>query len=168
MFKERKLMSFALQWTNFLPRLSIGYNARASCLIAFFLLLSPSISANGFKAHPIPNWVKPIDSVSEDKVDKETVRDGVAYLLLDRQWRVTDKTHSQYQRIVIKALNSSGVEEASQITIDFDPLYESVSLHKILVHRDGTAIDRFKRSQINIIQREEELDLKIWQLAQWT
>jgi len=83
-------------------------------------------------------------------------------LLVDKQWQIDEGKQSQYQHYSTKALNTSGVTEVSQFSINFDPVYESVLLHKILVHRDGNILDRKERSQINLIQREKDLDIQIY------
>lgn len=131
-------------------------------IFLFGLLFSSSAFTQDYDTASVPAWVSPVQIPARDEVDQQNHSNGTAYLLVDRQWRVNEGQQSYYDRIVSKALNTSGVTEISQVSIDFDPVYESVILHKIMIHRDGQIIDRIDRSQINLIQREKDLDYQIY------
>jgi len=131
-------------------------------IVLFGLVFSPPIVAQDYVVAPIPAWVEFVEIPVSDLVAQDNNKNGVAYLLVDRQWRVNEGQQSHYRHIVSKALNTSGVEEASQISIGFDPVYESVVLHEIVIHRGGRRIERIERSRINLIQREEDLDSQIY------
>jgi len=134
-----------------------------TCLIVLFgLLFATPVFAQGYIIEPVPGWVKSVQTLASDQADQQNNSNGVAYLLVDHQWRVSEGEQSHYRRFVSKALNTSGVAEASHISIDFDPIYESVVLHQIVIHRDGRIIDRVDRSQINLIQREKDLEHQIY------
>ena len=59
-------------------------------------------------------------------------------------------------------LTENGVEEGARISITFDPSYETVTMHRLIVHRDGKAVDRLARQEIKVIQREERLDWHLY------
>lgn len=111
---------------------------------------------------PPPEWVTPLPAPLADRLPGENHKDGVGYLLVDRQWRIDHTRHSRFHHYVSKALNSSGVEAVSHIAIAFDPEYETVTLHQVDIVRDGRRIDRRDRLQMNLIQREKELEYQIY------
>jgi hypothetical protein len=109
-----------------------------------------------------PAWVASVTTPPDDRVERQNHRDGVAYRLVDRQWRIDRGQQSRYGHYVSKALHTSGVAETSQIAIDFDPSHESLVLHQVVIHRDGRVFDRLDRSQISLIQREKDLEHQIY------
>lgn len=119
-------------------------------ILLFGLVFSLPAFAQGYTIAQVPSWVNYTQTPASDQADQQNNSNGVAYLLVDHQWRVNEGQQSHHQHFVNKALNTSGVSEASQISIDYDPVYESVVLHQIMIHRDGRIIDRVDRSQINL------------------
>ena len=97
-------------------------------VVLFGLVFTPAVFAQGYTIGPAPSWVKPAQIPDSDKLSQQNNSDGEAYLLVDFQWQVGESQHSQYRHIVTKALNTTGVSEASQISIDFDPVYETLVL----------------------------------------
>ena len=107
---------------------------------------------------PEPDWV---DSSSWDRDAvgrKRKDLDGdVHYLLFDRQENASLNPQSRYRRVVYRFLTESGVQENSQISVTFDPEYETLEFHRLTVHRDGKALDRLGSQKIKTLQREEDL-----------
>ncbi|MEJ2691743.1 MAG: DUF3857 domain-containing protein [Candidatus Thiodiazotropha sp.] len=103
-----------------------------------------------------------VQAPSGDWVEKAPGSNGVAYLLVDRQWSMVESRQRYFNHLVIKAVSVSGVDEASGISIDFDPLYESLTLHGISVWRNGVEQDRLDRSRIDLIQREKEMEYRLY------
>ncbi|MBT8438380.1 MAG: DUF3857 domain-containing protein, partial [Gammaproteobacteria bacterium] len=130
--------------------------------VVFGLVFTPAIFAQGYTIAPAPSWVKPAHIPTGEKLKQQNNSNGEAFLLIDFQWQVNEGQQSQYRHIVTKALNTTGVAEVSQISIDFDPIYETLVLHTVNIQRNGQIIDRIDRTQINLIQREEDLDYQIY------
>lgn len=127
-----------------------------------FLFFSASVGAQGYAIAPVPSWVVSVTSPRDGWVEKAPGSKGEVYLLVDRQWSMLDGRQQYYNHFATKALSPSGVKEVSGISIDFDPLYESLTLHGVTVWRDGVAQDRLKRSRIDLIQRERELEYQLY------
>jgi transglutaminase-like putative cysteine protease len=87
---------------------------------------------------------------------------GIPLYGCDNQWSMSGGKQRFYNHFATKAVLPSSVEEASAISIDFDPLYESLTLHGITVWRDGKAMQRLKRARIDLIQREKELEYQLY------
>jgi len=134
-----------------------------TCLVALAgMAFTPFVLAQGYSIAPAPDWVQSAQIPTGSELKQLNNSNGEAFLLVDFQWQVSESTHSKYRHIATRALNTTGVTEASQISIDFDPSYETLVLHKIHIQRDGRIFDRIKRTQINLIQREEDLDYQIY------
>jgi hypothetical protein len=59
-------------------------------------------------------------------------------------------------------VNNVGVQNASEINISFDPAYETISFHFIRIIRNGEIINKYKEKEIKVIQREDNLESKIY------
>ncbi|MEJ2456235.1 MAG: DUF3857 domain-containing protein [Candidatus Thiodiazotropha sp.] len=137
-------------------------NAVLSWCCALLLFCSASVLAQGYDIAPAPPWVVSVAAPKDDWVEKAPGTNGEAYLLVDRQWSMVAGRQQYYNHFATKARSTSGVEEVSGIAIDFDPLYESLTLHGVTVWRDGVAQDRLGRSRIDLIQREKELEYQLY------
>src|SRR5437763_6896723 len=108
--------------------------------LLLIILLASSARAAEVLIGPAPMWVHQL-YVDVPKVEpKNDVRYGIYTLLDDHQVRVTN-TVVGYKRRVEKVLTPGGVQNASELSIDFDPTYEHVVLHSIVLLRDGKTID---------------------------
>lgn len=105
-----------------------------------------------------PEWIEPINF---DPAKSPTTTQPVQYLLVDYQTKINALPYTQYIRYASKALNSTGVEEVSQIKIAYNPTYQELKLHKIYLHRSGGTKDLTHSSKVRFLQREERLDQKI-------
>ncbi len=144
---------------------------RMAFLPAFLLLLAMgqllpaaavAVTTQGYDIAPAPTWVLAVPPADEAQALRQNNSNGLACLLVDEQWRVDSERTRHFSHFVNKVLNVAGLTEASQIAIDFDPLYESLILHHVLIHRDGSARDGLKDALIHLIQRERDLDYQIY------
>jgi transglutaminase-like putative cysteine protease len=111
---------------------------------------------------PTPGWVVATTpgTAGADQVSQGV--DGVAYLLTDTQVLATGSQRVSYQRLVSTALNASGVESLANIQIPFDPSYQTLVLHAITIVRHGQAIPKLATARIQVLQREAELEARIY------
>ncbi|MES9875269.1 MAG: DUF3857 domain-containing protein [Candidatus Sedimenticola sp. 6PFRAG7] len=141
----------------------LGYKELIIGLIFFSLaLFIPALHAQGYAIAPAPDWVEPEQTPTLSPLQLSNYSNGVAYLLLDSQWRVSEGQQERFRHYSTKALNSSGVDDISQISIDFDPAYQAVTLHQVSVHRNGEIHDRLERSRFSLLQREKDLEYLIY------
>jgi transglutaminase-like putative cysteine protease len=80
------------------------------------------------------------------------------FQIVDYQIRVTENGSENYRHIVRKLGNSATVGDSSQITIDFDPTVERLTLHQIRVQRGSTFVDEKNTVEARVLQRESELE----------
>jgi transglutaminase-like putative cysteine protease len=112
-----------------------------------------------YTVSPTPRWVEPI-TLEASGGTPGNLKDGTAYLLVDRQFRIQDGW-SEYRRYVTKVVNPAGVQDASQLTIDFDPRLDNLILHAVHVRRGTQVIDELRRGRIEVLQRESELEQNV-------
>jgi len=93
-------------------------------------------------------------------LDSDSHKGGADYVLVDHQIRL-DAVEFHYSRFVTRLTNVSGIEDHSQITINFDPKVERLHLHSILIRRGGRSIDQLRNGRVRIIQRENNLEVQL-------
>lgn len=101
-----------------------------------------------------PQWIEK-QSVQPSN---QTPVGGLKYLLTDRQINLEEKQISRYQHFAIAISNTVGLEQASQLSFEFDPTYESLIVHRIDVVRDGQVLSRLEPQEFHLFQREPNLE----------
>ncbi|CZF83654.1 Transglutaminase-like superfamily protein [Grimontia celer] len=104
----------------------------------------------------LPDWVEPISQIPE--LDKSAHFYDQQFLIVDRQLNLVVPNPVEYKRYTSKVVSIEGVESGSQISIDFDPSYQKVAIHRLELVRDGKVLDRKETAQIDRFKREVELD----------
>ncbi len=62
---------------------------------------------------------------------------------MDHQVRLDGrKEFESYSRWVLEITNESGLQSSAQINLGFDPSSETLTLHSVVIHRDGQLLDR--------------------------
>src|SRR5438477_120973 len=97
----------------------------------FLLLLLFASSANAavraddagqFEVRHAPSW---IDAITVDtRAANGSARSGIDGLLEDHQVHVAGANVDEYFRRVRRVVTSAGVQNASELSIDFDPSYQ--------------------------------------------
>lgn len=132
-----------------------------STLKYYTLLLFVLISFGVLAQKPIktdtPNWV---EEKAYTAIFQEEDQSGYYYLLSDTQVNAISKEY--YARIVVQVLNSEGVAQLSDLTFEFDPEYEQLFFHKMDVIRDGERINKLDVNTIQTVQRESNLERKLY------
>jgi hypothetical protein len=126
------------------------------------LLLAIALAGRGnadsrYDIIPTPAWVVVAELPSKPLADSGEAAGAADYVLVDHQVRL-DKVESDYGRFVTRLTNVSGIEDNSQITIDFDPKVERLHLHSVLIKRGKQSIDQLRIGRVRVIQREHGLE----------
>lgn len=100
-------------------------------------------------------WVIKNKVLSDGSFNKEQ-SGGFYYVLLDRQYNLN--VGEKYFHFAYKILSSEGVQQMSDISVDFDPSYQSITIHSILIHRNNKQEDRLQSTEIKTVQREKSMD----------
>ncbi|MEA2238856.1 MAG: hypothetical protein QOC81_3580 [Thermoanaerobaculia bacterium] len=116
--------------------------------------------AGQFDVRPAPAWAEVLHP--DLKASARNVRSGIDGILDDHQVRVSGANVDEYFRRVLKVRTSSGVQNASEINIDFDPSYERLVIHDVLLIRDGKRIDELSADDVRIIEKETDAQDRIY------
>lgn len=108
---------------------------------------------------PAPGWVEPT-AIGTAPGPAQSQQNGEAYLLVDRQVRAVDGW-TEYHRYVIQVVNPAGVQDASELTVNFDPQLDHLILHAVTVRRGAQVIDELRHGRIEVLQRESDLEQDI-------
>ena len=134
------------------------------CVFAAFAAISqPTHRDENLHIEPAQAWILDRSLDLSTPIPADDVRNGVYYRLVDNQIKVDDTGfRTSYTRYIETILNQTGVEESSQINIDFDPLYQKLVLNSLVVIRDGQRFDRTNSAQMSVFSRETELENQIY------
>lgn len=125
-----------------------------------FFLLFPSIA---FSQHKVqfeapPTWT---ESITYSTEPLDTVHSGgYYYLLLERQFNVESK--ESYFRTSIKVLTEKGLEMASSININFNPAFQKLIFHSVIIKRGNETINKLKNNQFEVLRREANMDRLVY------
>ncbi|WP_168194058.1 DUF3857 domain-containing transglutaminase family protein [Pontibacter sp. SGAir0037] len=109
---------------------------------------------------PAPGWVKQLPVSTQSNVNPKEVNDGYHFLLRSTQWEVAQQ--EVYYHNVYKIVSEEGVQNNSELKISFDPAYERLALHKVVVWRNGAAINKLDLKKVKTIQREQGMEQRIY------
>lgn len=117
-----------------------------------------AIAENRYTVEPPPGWVRrDVPAVGDDAPAREA-QDGVEYLTVDRQVRLTLQGSDTYCEYIQRLVSEAGVDELSSISLDFDPHSDRLVLHSLQVRRGARVIDQLRKARITVLQREQGLE----------
>jgi transglutaminase-like putative cysteine protease len=132
----------------------------AALLSLLFLLFASISSAQSVPRLPAPAWVtqEPLNTAS-------TALDGEAesgFIDLNYEIQVSLAERAVYCRKSIRILTEAGVQNASEISVDYEPTYQRIVFHRLQITREGKVLDRLKEARFRVIQQEKELDAHLY------
>jgi hypothetical protein len=93
-------------------------------------------------------------------IPAKEISDGYYTLFNDEQ--VNAETHDYYYHYAYKIVSEAGVQNGSQLSFSYDPTFQSFTIHKLEVIREGKKIDKIKTSKIDELQREADFEAHIY------
>lgn len=137
---------------------------RITLLLVFAGAVFPSVAATKvqtaglqYQIDKTPAWIEKIASPAS--VSTASPSGGSTQILLsDTQVNLMGAKPVTYFHGKSVARERSGLESISSVRIQFNPRYETLTLHDLAVFRDGKRIDRLKTARIDLAQRERRLD----------
>lgn len=91
-----------------------------------------------------------------------TVGEPLTYAGFEWQLRIGTDSFEQYFRAVSIPRTSEGVSRATEFSIDYAPAYQSLVLHEITISRPGSRTNRLAPDIVRLLQREEDLDRRLY------
>ena len=133
------------------------------CILLFAASAHAAVRADDagqFEVRSAPAW---IDAIAVDApAASSNVRSGIEGLLDDHQVRVAGANVDEYFRRVRQVVTSAGVQNGSELSIDFDPSFQRLVLHDVVVIRGDKRIDELARDEVRIIEKESDADESIY------
>lgn len=131
-----------------------------SLAFVFFASMSLFAAAPPVYKKDVPSWVVKSPLVPYKPSSRE-ISNG--YFISQLEEQVNLVARSRFRRAIRDIVSDAGVQNGSEISVDFDPSYEKLFFHKIVVWRDGKALDRLDLSDFKVIADEKELSKFIYQ-----
>lgn len=135
---------------------------RPKIILLLLATLALPLSARELAVRSTPAWVERAEVDTSVDVAKENVRWGLYDLLRDHQARVIGADESHYHRTARKVLSPSGVSNASELELDFDPTYQSLTVHEVTIVRNGRRIPALDFDDVRIIDKEDSASQRIY------
>lgn len=121
-------------------------------ILIWLSLAAAGYAQNNFSIGKAPDWVI-TEKVEFTAVPNTPEEAGSSYmLLLDKQYHA--EKEEVYRHVAMRILNENGLQSLSDISITYDPLYQALNIHSIVVYRNGVEINKLKAADFKIIQQE--------------
>ena len=105
-----------------------------------------------------PSWIV---STSQDfSKPTENQNSSVHCLFADYQKHLEKK--EVYQAFATRILTAAGVQDYSQISVNFQPSYQNLVWNRLEVIRDGIVQDRLQSAKFEVIRREEGMENQLY------
>ncbi len=130
-------------------------------LLPFALLilsLTPLEAETAVEKSPPPAWVVLPEYEIPTKTDPSL--GSVRYLASDLQSNLEEST--DYKHFATQINTRAGVEDYSQISVDFQPDYQTLTWHSLKVLRDGEIQDRLPGVTFELMRQEKGLDRQLY------
>lgn len=138
--------------------------AARSALVVAGLLIGMAACAADYRLGPAPAWIRPVafDAAGHSAADAANVAYGTRFDLIDDQVRLTPTSRTRYHHIVSEAVTDKGIDQLSHQEILVDPAWETLTLAQLDIIRDGHRVSRLRDVQVKVLQRERDLDSRIY------
>ncbi|HMG08718.1 MAG TPA: DUF3857 domain-containing protein, partial [Mucilaginibacter sp.] len=107
-----------------------------------------------------PTWLSRC-KVYNQKPSSRTIERGFFYALIEQQVHV--EIQADYHHVIKEIVSETGIQNASQISVGFDPAFERLDFHDITVWRNNKPLNRLKTSTFKVIADEQDLSNFIYQ-----
>jgi len=88
------------------------------------------------------------------------INDGYFLRLFEQEYNIT--TQQTYQHTIREIISVSGIQSAANLSLNYNPSYEQISIHKVIVWRNGKSLDRLNKENFKTVANEEDLSRFIY------
>lgn len=130
-------------------------------IVIFFtvLIIFDCALAQTPRIGPPPAFVQSLTVEESPALPKAAGEGGVNWLLWDDQVSVADQ--ARYHRQVIEITSVAGLESSSELSVEFDPEYQTLIAHHLRILRGGQTVENLGRIQPSLMQRENQWDRRM-------
>lgn len=108
-----------------------------------------------------PSWIRHIDPPVKASSSKRRWTDWQE-TLVDRQIKVSSDGTQRFEHHARRVLNTTGVAEASEITIEYLPAFQHLDVHGVRLRRDNVWKNRLPGANIREFATEQDRDRRIY------
>ncbi|MEZ5779014.1 MAG: DUF3857 domain-containing protein [Paracoccaceae bacterium] len=130
---------------------------RLFALVVLLVWPLNSVAQELLRADP-PDWVSEAEIPEAAPALLAASRDGVFYPLVDTQIAWDGQTRLSHFRMTTMVTDRAGLERAATVSSDFDPSFETLTLTRLDVVRDGTVISYRDKLESEVFRRETQLE----------
>lgn len=143
------------------PKLIPGMLLRTILTLSLLTLLFQNhiYGATQLGFGPAPAWVKTVPASTQTPNSRE-INDGYFLRLFEQEYNVS--TQQTYQHTIREIISEAGIQSASNLSINFNPSYEQISIHQVTVWRDGQPMNRLDKAAFKTVANEQDLSRFIY------
>jgi len=106
---------------------------------------------------PAPDWIIPTPVHRSNAPDDAA--QAIRFELMESQLYKADNGSVVYTKMRYKVLSPMAVQQASQLTISWNPAFGSATVHSVELIRNGERINVLDKADFTILRREASLEL---------
>ncbi|MGN6804164.1 MAG: DUF3857 domain-containing protein, partial [Ginsengibacter sp.] len=129
-------------------------------ILVFLFFTNAHAQHTKLKIEKEPSWITVNTINYDDNLPEGEAEDGYLDLAFERQ--ISLKTGEIYYKRAKKILSEAGVQNASEVSVNFDPTYEQLIFNSVRIIRDGKSINKLKLSDFKVVDQEQELDRHLY------
>ncbi|HKG07298.1 MAG TPA: DUF3857 domain-containing protein [Pedobacter sp.] len=107
----------------------------------------------------LPSWIVKVKTTGARPHDKD-ISDG--YFLSFYENQTHAELQEEYAHTVREIISDAGVQNGSQISITYDPSFQKLIFHKILLWRNNKSADQLNEARFKVLQNEKDLSKFIY------
>jgi transglutaminase-like putative cysteine protease len=123
-------------------------------LLLLLVLLCRMAEAQRPRVEKEPSWITRNEPDLSGRSLDVQAESGYVDQVYEKQVNLAQQ--AVYHRIAIRILSEAGVQNNSEISLDFDPAYEQLVIHSINIRRGNEIINRLDLPKIKTIQQETD------------
>lgn len=130
-------------------------NQSITALFLFFFLAETALAQHkNVSTAAEPQWVTHHEYTAAGSSLDKYAEEGNIDLAFESVVNIGEAT--EYQHHVKKIVSESGVQNASEVSVAFDPSYQHLILHSLRIIRGKESVSKLSLSALKVIQREED------------
>ncbi|MBS1564470.1 MAG: DUF3857 domain-containing protein, partial [Bacteroidetes bacterium] len=127
---------------------------RSFLLLALVAACCQTFARPEVRLSEAPAWLFKNAPLSKKAPAANAISSGYYLALADQQTNLF--TNTSYTHIIRHIVNTSGVQNASEVSVSFSPSYQQVEFHKVVIIRGGKTINQLSQNNIKVVGDESE------------
>lgn len=140
-------------------QLQISAMKSIPCVLLLLFYFKASAQQRNISVSPEPVW---ISKVAQPSVEPETTEAEDGYLYLGYESQLSVPEQSKFFKKRLRILSEAGLQNASEVSINFDPTYQKLVFHTLRIIRGAQTINRLEPKKIRLIQQETDLSKHLY------